>query len=131
MAFLIDQDTRTAGDYVPFFGRPAFTPTTPAALALRTGAPVIFCWHHRRGKRHQITIERVYFMIRSGNHRRDVLALTAQLTARLETVIRAATRAMGLDAPALAHGSPKIDPGRTQLNQTLVLADRVSHRVVE
>jgi Kdo2-lipid IVA lauroyltransferase/acyltransferase len=89
MAFLIDQDTNTAGDYVPFFGRPAFTPTTPAALALRTGAPVIFCWHHRRGKRHQITIERLLYN-RSGNHQRDVLALTAQLTARLETVIRAA-----------------------------------------
>jgi lauroyl/myristoyl acyltransferase len=40
MAFLIDQDTETSGTYVPFFGRAAFTPTTPAALALRTGAPV-------------------------------------------------------------------------------------------
>lgn len=89
MAFLIDQDTKTAGDYVPFFGRPAFTPTTPAALALRTGAPVIFCWHHRRGKRHQITVERLFYE-RGENHQRDVLTLTAQLTARLETVIRAA-----------------------------------------
>jgi KDO2-lipid IV(A) lauroyltransferase len=89
MAFLIDQDTKTAGDYVPFFGRPAFTPTTPAALALRTGSPVIFCWHHRRGKRHQITVERLTYE-RSGDHQRDVLALTAMLTARLESVIRAA-----------------------------------------
>jgi len=88
MAFLIDQDTKTAGEYVPFFGRPAFTPTTPAALALRTGAPVIFCWHHRRGKRHRITIERVLFE-RSGNQQRDIVALTTLLTARLEEVIRA------------------------------------------
>ncbi|MGH7854326.1 MAG: lysophospholipid acyltransferase family protein [Candidatus Binatia bacterium] len=87
MAFLIDQNTWTAGDYVPFFGRPAFTPTTPAALALRTGAPVIFCWHHRRRKTHQITIERVIYEPR-GDHGRDVLALTALLTARLENVIR-------------------------------------------
>jgi len=87
MAFLIDQDTKTAGDYVPFFGRPAFTPTTPAALALRTGAPLIFSWHHRRGKRHQITIERVIFA-RTGDRQRDIVALTALLTARLETVIR-------------------------------------------
>lgn len=87
MAFLIDQSTRTTGDYVPFFGRPAFTPTTPAALALRTGAPVIFCWHHRRRKSHQITIERVIYEP-CGDHRRDVLALTALLTARLESVIR-------------------------------------------
>ncbi len=89
MAFLIDQDTKTTGDYVPFFGRPAFTPTTPAALALRTGAPVIFCWHHRRAKHHQITVERLQYD-RSGNRQHDVLALTALLTARLETVIRAA-----------------------------------------
>jgi KDO2-lipid IV(A) lauroyltransferase len=87
MAFLIDQDTKTVGDYVPFFGRPAFTPTTPAALALRTGAPVIFCWHHRRGRRHQITVERVVFEP-SGDYRRDTMALTALLTARLESVIR-------------------------------------------
>ena len=89
MAFLIDQDMKTAGDYVLFFGRPAFTPTTPAALALRTGAPVVFCWHHRRGKRHRITVERVVYG-RTGNRQRDVLALTALLTARLEKVIRAA-----------------------------------------
>lgn len=89
MGFLIDQDTKTAGDYVTFFGRPAFTPTTPAALALRTGAPLIFCWHHRRGKRHKITIERVVYDP-SGDYQRDVLALTALLTARLENVIRAA-----------------------------------------
>ena len=88
MAFLIDQDTKTAGEYVPFFGRPAFTPTNPAALALRTGAPVIFCWHHRRGKRHRITIERVVFQP-SGNRQHDVVALTSLLTARLESVIRA------------------------------------------
>lgn len=88
MAFLIDQDTKTAGAYVPFFGRPAFTPTTPAALALRTGAPVIFCWHHRRGKQHRITIERVGFEP-SRDRERDVVALTTLLTARLEEVIRA------------------------------------------
>lgn len=89
MAFLIDQDTRTAGDYVPFFGRKAFTPTHPAALALRTGAAVIFCWHQRRGKQHRIRAERLRFD-RSGDRERDVLTLTALLTARLEQVIREA-----------------------------------------
>ena len=89
MGFLIDQDIETAGDYVPFFGRPAFTPTIPAALALRTGAPILFCWHHRRAKRHKITIERIHYA-RTGDTERDVLALTAVLTARLESTIRAA-----------------------------------------
>lgn len=89
MGFLIDQDTKTAGNYVPFFGRPAFTPTIPAALALRTGAPVIFCWHHRRAKTHKITIERIDY-VRTGDRERDVLTLTAMLTARLEAIIRMA-----------------------------------------
>jgi KDO2-lipid IV(A) lauroyltransferase len=89
MGFLIDQDTKTAGDYVPFFGRPAFTPTIPAALALRTGAPILFCWHHRRAKRHKITIERIHY-VRTGNMEGDVLALTGILTGRLESIIRAA-----------------------------------------
>jgi KDO2-lipid IV(A) lauroyltransferase len=89
MAFLIDQDTRPPGDFVPFFGKPAFTPTVPAALALRTGAPVIVCWHHRHGKRHRITIERVRY-VPTGDTKHDALALTALLTERLECIIRAA-----------------------------------------
>ena len=89
MAFLIDQDTRTAGDYVPFFGRPAFTATIPVALALRMGAPVVFCWHHRRAKHHKITRERINYT-RTGDMKRDVVALIALLTARLENIIRIA-----------------------------------------
>ena len=89
MAFLIDQNTRTAGDYVPFFGRRAFTPTIPAALALRMGAPVVLCWHQRRAKRHRITMVRIEYTP-SDDKERDVLALTADLTARLESVIREA-----------------------------------------
>jgi Kdo2-lipid IVA lauroyltransferase/acyltransferase len=89
MAFLIDQDSRTAGDYVPFFGRPAFAATIPVALALRMGAPVVFCWHHRRAKHHKITIERINYT-RTGDMKRDVVALTALLTARLENIIRIA-----------------------------------------
>ena len=89
MAFLIDQNTKTSGDYVLFFGRKAFTPTHPAALALRTGAAIIFCWHQRRGKQHRIRAERLRFAP-SGDRDRDVLNLTAVLTARLEQVIREA-----------------------------------------
>jgi KDO2-lipid IV(A) lauroyltransferase len=88
VAFLIDQNTDAAGEFVPFFGRPAFTPTTPAALALRTGAPVIFCWHHRRARRHLIAVERIHFAP-SGDKKEDVRTLTAQLSARLEAAIRA------------------------------------------
>jgi KDO2-lipid IV(A) lauroyltransferase len=41
IAMLIDQDTRVDGVWVPFFGRPAFTPVGPAELALRQSMRVI------------------------------------------------------------------------------------------
>ncbi len=89
MAFLIDQNTKTAGDFVPFFGLPAFTPTIPAAIALRTGAPIIFCWHHRRAKRHKMSFERIHYAP-TGNPKRDVSALTAMFNDHLESAIRSA-----------------------------------------
>jgi KDO2-lipid IV(A) lauroyltransferase len=89
MAFLIDQNIKSAGEFVPFFGRPAFTPTTPAAIALRTGAPVIFCWHHRRQGLHKLSFQRICFAP-SGNAKNDVSALTALLNSHLESAIRAA-----------------------------------------
>lgn len=87
MGFLIDQNTRTAGDFVPFFGRPAFTPTTPTAIALRTGAPIVFCWHHRRQQRHILNFERIRYTP-TGDPKRDILALTALFNDRLESAIR-------------------------------------------
>jgi KDO2-lipid IV(A) lauroyltransferase len=42
VAFLIDQDVAGVnGVFVPFFGRLAHTPLGPAALAVRTGAPIL------------------------------------------------------------------------------------------
>ncbi len=44
VALLIDQNTKPAegGTYVDFFGLPATITKTPAVLALRTGAPILF-----------------------------------------------------------------------------------------
>jgi len=38
---LVDQATDAPGGYVPFFGRPAWTPTGPARIALRGAVPVL------------------------------------------------------------------------------------------
>jgi len=87
LALLIDQDTKVQGDFVPFFGKPAFTPNAPAALALRYGAPVVVAWHHRVGRQHTLHFERLAFTP-TGDHDRDVLRLTWVMTARLEYAIR-------------------------------------------
>jgi KDO2-lipid IV(A) lauroyltransferase len=41
MGILIDQDTRVEGVWVPFFGRPAFTPVGAAELALKQNVQVV------------------------------------------------------------------------------------------
>jgi KDO2-lipid IV(A) lauroyltransferase len=41
LGVLIDQHTSVSGAYVPFFGRPAFTPTGVAKLAILSGAPIV------------------------------------------------------------------------------------------
>ncbi len=89
LALLIDQDTKVQGDWVPFFGRPAFTPTAAGSLAIRMGAPVLVGWVQRRGTEHVVHFERVE-RPDSGDAEKDALELTARITARLEHAIRQA-----------------------------------------
>jgi Kdo2-lipid IVA lauroyltransferase/acyltransferase len=49
LGMLIDQDTKVDGVWVPFFGRPAFTPVGAAKIALRQRAAVIPTFIERRG----------------------------------------------------------------------------------
>lgn len=83
LGMLIDQDTRIDGDWVPFFGRLAYTPLGAAKVALRQGAAVIPTF-----------IER----LPDGSHRAvleaplelpdDALAATARMTERIEAQVR-------------------------------------------
>jgi KDO2-lipid IV(A) lauroyltransferase len=54
VAVLLDQNTRVENRDVPFFGRPAPTPTGFARLALRTGAPVLPVAIGRDGRGHRV-----------------------------------------------------------------------------
>ncbi len=88
VAILMDQDSRGAGVFVPFFGRPAHTPPGAAVLALRTRAPVVTVFIQRRAPRgHRITFERVTI---SGTGRGQITELTARFTAAIEAAIRRA-----------------------------------------
>ena len=89
LGILIDQDTRVAGHYVPFFGRPAFTPRAAGDLAAHLGAPMIFGCAHRvaRGV-HRIVLRRVE-VARTSDREADSLALTAAATREIEDEIRA------------------------------------------
>jgi len=89
MGILIDQDTDVESTFVDFMGRPAWTPTAAASMALKFGAPVIFGYVHRdRNNRHTMTVEGPLKLVRTDNSEKDIIANTAMLTKMIESAIR-------------------------------------------
>ena len=89
LGILIDQDTRVAGHFVPFFGRLAFTPRAAGDLAVRLGAPMLFgCARRVAGNLHRVVFRRID-VPRTGDRDQDSLALTAAATRAIEDEIRA------------------------------------------
>lgn len=88
---LIDQDIRDiAGTFVPFFGKPAWTPSGAAALALKTGSPVIPAFDHRRSDgSHLVEVYPPLAVPSEGSMEERVRQLTADATAAIERQIRA------------------------------------------
>jgi Kdo2-lipid IVA lauroyltransferase/acyltransferase len=85
---LVDQKTNE-GLPVPFFGRDAMTTPAPAALSLKLGSVLLLVTNERMGgARFRMTIHEPLTVEPSGDHDRDVLALTTKLNATLEAVIR-------------------------------------------
>lgn len=87
VALLIDQDTRGAGVWVPFFGRPARTPAGAAVLALRARAECVAAFIERRPEGGHL-IRFLPLERGDGRTRRDIEALTARMTSAIEAQIR-------------------------------------------
>jgi KDO2-lipid IV(A) lauroyltransferase len=87
---LIDQDIRDIpGVFVPFFGRPAWTPVGGGMLAVRAGCPSVAAFIHRQPDgTHRATIEPLPAP-EDGSEEERALALTARATAAIEAQIRA------------------------------------------
>jgi KDO2-lipid IV(A) lauroyltransferase len=90
-ALLIDQDIRgIPGVFVPFFGRPAWTPSGGALLAIRRGCPVVPGFIHRRTDgTHKAEIHPPLPIPVGGSLEDRVEELTAAATAVIERQIRA------------------------------------------
>lgn len=88
---LIDQDIRgIPGVFVPFFGRPAWTPSGAASIALRRQCPLVPAFGHRRADgRHSVEIHPPLPEPPPGPAEERVTALTAAATAAIEEQIRA------------------------------------------
>jgi KDO2-lipid IV(A) lauroyltransferase len=89
LGLLIDQDTDVDGAFVDFMGRPAWTPTAAASMALKFDAPVVFGYAERDARnRHTVTIEGPFELIRTGDDEKDIIANTALFTKKIEECIR-------------------------------------------
>jgi len=85
VAVLLDQNTRVSNLPVPFFGRPAPTPSGAAKLALRYGIPILPVVIRRTGEGHRLVHLPV---IEPDDHRGDLPGLLAACNSALEEMIR-------------------------------------------
>ncbi len=92
LGILVDQDTNVQGVWVPFFGRPAWSPRGPADLALRSGAPILVGTSHRKGERpgdgFLFEIIEIPYDPKPADKEAEVLRITAACQAALEAAIR-------------------------------------------
>ncbi|MGH6870323.1 MAG: lysophospholipid acyltransferase family protein [Rhizomicrobium sp.] len=85
---LADQKTNE-GLPAPFFGRDAMTTPAPAALALKLGAVVLPAFNERLGgARFRMKIYPPVEFTPTADHDHDILALTAEITRRIEEMVR-------------------------------------------
>jgi KDO2-lipid IV(A) lauroyltransferase len=83
LGMLIDQDTKVEGVWVPFFGRPAFTPVGAAKIALKQRAAVVPVFIERlAGGRHRVKFQPPLDLPD------DPREATALMTAKIEEQIR-------------------------------------------
>ncbi|MDP3722229.1 MAG: LPS export ABC transporter periplasmic protein LptC [Candidatus Omnitrophota bacterium] len=84
-----DQDVDSLdGLFVPFFGRPAYTPLGPAALSLLSGAPMLPCFIIREGRRFRLVIEPPVAAAQAPNRLEAMTELTASWSAVVESYVR-------------------------------------------
>lgn len=89
LGVLIDQHTSVAGMYVPFFGRPAFTPTAVAKLSIMTGAPVLPMGVFLSARGKHVVHVLPPLVARAGLTREEAIAdLTVRCSLAVEELIR-------------------------------------------
>jgi KDO2-lipid IV(A) lauroyltransferase len=96
---LADRDIGGTGIEVEFFGERTTMPAGPAALALRTGAPLLPVGVYYRGERRHCVVHPPMELERRGRLRDDVARITQDVARRLEEIIRVAPEQWHLMQP--------------------------------
>lgn len=87
LGMLVDQDTNVPSIFVPFFGKPAYTPKAPAQFSYRFDIPIVFSYIRRVGdNRHRIVLERIEYE-KTGDEERDIYEITKIINEKLERII--------------------------------------------
>jgi KDO2-lipid IV(A) lauroyltransferase len=85
---LVDQKTYE-GVAVPYFGRDALTTPAPAALTLKLGSALVpVSCRRTKGAHFKVTIHPALAVTQKGGGDAEVKALTAEITAKLEAIVR-------------------------------------------
>jgi Kdo2-lipid IVA lauroyltransferase/acyltransferase len=85
----VDQDARSHGVYVDFFGRPASTHRSPALLSLKYGTPIVVANIYRENGRHHCVLSDPILPEAYRMQPDPVRALTQAYTAKFEECVRA------------------------------------------
>ena len=89
LGILADQDVdRFEGIFVPFFGRPAYTLTSPVKLALASGAPLVPTFLVREGERYRLIVEEPIQVEMKGGREETIREYTERWTRIVEEKIR-------------------------------------------
>jgi KDO2-lipid IV(A) lauroyltransferase len=90
VAMLFDQNAGKKGIPASFFGKPAMTYPTAAALALQTGCAVIHGHIQNDGgyRKFRIIFTKPFPLINTGNRQQDLLANTQQYNDYIENLVR-------------------------------------------
>lgn len=89
MGILADQDVRKLdGVFVSFFGIPAYTPTAPVLIAMKSGASLVPGRIVREGRRHCIRLEEPITLRSTGDRESDLVYNTQQWSDCIERYVR-------------------------------------------
>jgi KDO2-lipid IV(A) lauroyltransferase len=89
VGILIDQDTKSQGVFVNFFGKPAHTPTGPAVMARRLGVPIIPVFMYMREDfSYHLEVQPPLQLVHTADEASDILVNTQKISAAYEAMIR-------------------------------------------
>lgn len=89
LGIVADVDTSVNGVFVDFFGKPAYTPYSPIAFSLKTGAPIIPTFIIRQSDNtHQVIIEPPLTLERCDEKERELVVNTQKYTKIIEGYVR-------------------------------------------